>query len=214
MNSAPRIWNSNMSDSNPQLMEKIFVRDAVREDANEIAGLIVYAWPVQEFLDMRPGMTVDGFIQFIQSFVEAEGTLYSYENTKVAVMSDDNGKERIVGAMNAYDGSLYSTLKQPILDRMAAGRFEVLGGVRVVAEDGKIVSAEIGGEPLDDEKIYGVATITFLLDGGDDVHVAKNALEVIVCGKEIYDVMMDYVKAETAAGRPVEYHKDGRVQIL
>ena len=109
-----------MSDSNPQLMEKIFVRDAVREDANEIAGLIVYAWPVQEFLDMRPGMTVDGFIQFIQSFVEAEGTLYSYENTKVAVLSDDNGKERIVGAMNAYDGSLYSTLKQPILDRMAA----------------------------------------------------------------------------------------------
>lgn len=101
-----------------------------------------------------------------------------------------------------------------ILDQMAQTRFQVLGGVRVTAKDGKIVSAEIDGEPLDDDKVYGVATITFLLDGGDDLHVAKNALEVKTCGKEIYDVIMDYVVAETAAGRPVEYEADGRVRIL
>ena len=54
-----------------------------------------------------------------------------------------------------------------ILEEMAAGRFQVLGGVRVVAEGGRLVSAEIGGKPIDDEKIYGLATISFLLAGGE-----------------------------------------------
>jgi 2',3'-cyclic-nucleotide 2'-phosphodiesterase (5'-nucleotidase family) len=43
-----------------------------------------------------------------------------------------------------------------ILEEMAAGRFQVLGGVRVVAENGRLVSAEIAGEPIDDDKTYTV----------------------------------------------------------
>lgn len=52
-----------------------------------------------------------------------------------------------------------------ILEDMAADRFQVLGGVRVVAENGKLVEATIGGEPIDDDKVYGMATISFLLSG-------------------------------------------------
>lgn len=164
------------------------------------------------------------FIDTIMAAVEKESGrkvdvgIGNFGGIRVDMPAGDILQDDIMSMFPFKNDIVYVALKgrdvRAILDRMAAGRFEVLGGVRVVAEDGKIVSAEIGGEPLDDEKVYGVATITFLLDGGDDVHVAKNALEVIVCGKEIYDVMMDYVKAETAAGRPVEYHKDGRVQIL
>lgn len=101
-----------------------------------------------------------------------------------------------------------------ILEQMAAGRFEVLGGVRVVAEDGKLVSAEIGGEPIDDEKVYGLATISFLLTGGDGLTLADNALSVTVFENEdIIDAVLAYVNAETAAGRPIEYKMDGRVTV-
>ena len=65
-----------------------------------------------------------------------------------------------------------------ILEEMAARRFQVLGGVRVVADDGKLVSVEIDGEPLDDEKIYGMATISFLLTGGDGLKLEENAVSV------------------------------------
>lgn len=101
-----------------------------------------------------------------------------------------------------------------ILEQMAAGRFEVLGGVRVVAEDGKLVSAEIGGEPIDDEKVYGLATISFLLTGGDGLTLAENALSVTVFENEdIIDAVLAHVNAETAAGRPIEYKMDGRVTV-
>ena len=101
-----------------------------------------------------------------------------------------------------------------ILEEMAAGRFQVLGGVRVVAEDGKLVEALIGGEPIDDDKVYGMATISFLLSGGDGLTLGGNALKVTVFENEdIIDAVLEYVYKETAAGRPIEYEADGRVVV-
>ncbi len=102
-----------------------------------------------------------------------------------------------------------------ILESMAAERFQVLGGCRVVAEKKKLVSAEIGGEPLDDEKWYGVATISFLLDGGDGLYLAKNSRNLRVYDDlDIIDIILAKVKSLTDAGLPVEYHKDGRVKVI
>lgn len=100
-----------------------------------------------------------------------------------------------------------------ILESMAAGRFQVLGGVRVVAEDGKLVSVEIGGEPLDDSKVYGMATISFLLHGGDGLSLSDNAVSETIYDIDIIDVVLDFVRAETAAGRPLVSESDGRVII-
>ncbi len=102
-----------------------------------------------------------------------------------------------------------------ILEGMAADRFQVLGGVRVVAKDGELVSAEIGGEPIDDEKVYGLATISFLLGGGDGLALEHDAVSVTVFHDvDIIDAVLEHVNAETAAGRPIEYKTDGRVKII
>lgn len=101
-----------------------------------------------------------------------------------------------------------------ILEEMAAHKFQVLGGVKVVADDGKLVSVEIDGEPLDDEKIYGMATISFLLDGGDGLSLEHDAVSVTVFEDiQIIDAVLEHVYAETASGRPIEYQTDGRVIV-
>ena len=164
------------------------------------------------------------FIDNIMSAVEkASGKhvdvgIGNFGGIRVDMPEGDILKDDIMSMFPFKNNIVYVALKgkdvRAILDQMAATRFQVLGGVRVVASGGKVVSAEIDGEPLDDEKVYGVATITFLLDGGDDIHVSRNALEVTEYPVEIYDVMMDAVRNDTAAGRPVEYRTDGRVQII
>ena len=98
--------------------DRVYVRDARREDARDIAGLIVHAWPVEEFLKVRPGMTVDRFSEFLQRFVEADDTLYSYTVTKVAVVAGQDGRERVAGMMNGYDGALYGELKRPVIEAL------------------------------------------------------------------------------------------------
>lgn len=107
-----------------------------------------------------------------------------------------------------------STIRS-MLEKMAAGRFQVLGGVRVVVKDGKLLSVEIDGEPLDDEKIYGVTTVSFLLKGGDGLFMANDALTMVEYHDvNVIDAVLEYVYAETAAGRLLEYKTDGRVQII
>lgn len=102
-----------------------------------------------------------------------------------------------------------------ILEQMAATTVQVIGGVRIEIRDGKLVSATIDGNPIDDDKVYGVATISFLLNGGDNLYIGRNAVEIISYDDtDIIDVMLDYVKSETAAGREIGYSTDGRVRIL
>ena len=98
-------------------------------------------------------------------------------------------------------------------EEMAANSFHVLGGVKIIAENGKLVSVEIAGEPLDDDKVYGVVTNSFLLYGGDGLFLATDAVEMKDLGVLVSDVMLDYVKGETAAGRQLTGSTDGRIII-
>lgn len=102
-----------------------------------------------------------------------------------------------------------------ILEQMASSGWQVIGGVRCVSSrDGRLLSAEVDGEPLDDDKTYSVATVSFLLDGGDGYSIAKNALRLDILPQVIIDAMLPYVKSLTAAGRNIEYSRDGRVVIV
>lgn len=100
-----------------------------------------------------------------------------------------------------------------IIETMAADHFEVLGGVRVVVKQEKVESITIGGEPLDDEKVYGMATISFLMEGGDGLTLADKAIEIVDTKVDIFDAMIECVKETTAAGKPIAYSADGRVKI-
>lgn len=101
-----------------------------------------------------------------------------------------------------------------ILEKMAATRFQVLGGCRIVVKDGKLQAAEIGGEALDDSKWYSVATISFLLEGGDGLYLAKGSRNLVHYDVDIIDIVLDKVKSLTAAGKPIEYQTDDRITIL
>ena len=101
-----------------------------------------------------------------------------------------------------------------LLDRMAATTLQIVGGVKVTVKNGKIVSALVNGEPLDDDKIYGVATLNFLLDGGDGYKVADNAVEIIKCNGYLYDTMLAYVQSLTAAGKPIEYQNQHWITVI
>ena len=102
---------------------------------------------------------------------------------------------------------------QEILQNMAATRFQVLGGVQVVARDGKLESVLIGGKPLDVKKVYGVATIDFLLNGGDGLRLARNAQDLVILDSYVIDVIVPYVRSLASSGKQIEYQKDGRVKI-
>lgn len=100
------------------------------------------------------------------------------------------------------------------LEQFAEKTWQVVGGARCVVRDGRLESVEIDGAPLDDDRVYGVATISFLLNGGDDIFMARNAKNMIILPQYIIDVVLPYVEKLTAEGKPIEYETDGRIKII
>lgn len=101
-----------------------------------------------------------------------------------------------------------------ILEHQAGRSWQIVGGARCVVKNRKLESVEIDGEPLDDEKTYGVATISFLLDGGDGFAIAKNSLSLEIFDEYIIDAILPYVRKLTEEGKNIEYKTDGRIIII
>lgn len=90
----------------------INIRMARPEEASQIAGLFMLAWPVEEILESN-GISYGQLHESIIRVAASRETIYSYENTIVAEIDG-----RVVGAMCAYDGADYQRLKQPIVDTL------------------------------------------------------------------------------------------------
>ena len=95
-----------------------------------------------------------------------------------------------------------------------ADHMQPVGGVKVTVKDGKVQQLLIGGEPVDVSRTYGIATIDFLLDGGDDIFVARNSESLIQSEILVYDAAMNYLNDLKAAGKNIEKKIDNRVVEL
>lgn len=91
------------------------------------------------------------------------------------------------------------------------GRVEALSGVELVINKKVLEKCLINGKPIKDDKIYKVATIDFLLSGGDSVYALKYASKVINTQAILRDVYINYIKEQTAQGKIIDADKDSRV---
>ena len=131
------------------------------------------------------------------------------------------------GAVRVYD--IYSTLPfnnsvvvavmrgkdiREILENFAEKeRFEALGGVRILVEDKEIEYCQIGGQPLDEDGMYNLVTIDFLLDGGDRFNIGSDALSIERTGIVMRDAAVAYLQELSDSGVVLENRTDGRIII-
>ena len=100
-----------------------------------------------------------------------------------------------------------------IFQFLAETGMQAVSGVQLVVRDHKLESVKVGGEPLDDKKTYGVATINFLLTGGDGLFIAKNALELIDSGIYVKDALIPYIQRLTRESTAIEGRLDDRIVL-
>lgn len=101
-----------------------------------------------------------------------------------------------------------------IFNQMAQEGVQALGGVKLVIKDKQIESALVGGEPLNDTKSYNLATINFLLNGGDGLKLGEEAIQTVVTDVLVIDVILPKVLKLDSEGKTVDYATDGRVTII
>ena len=103
---------------------------------------------------------------------------------------------------------------ESILYRMARkNKVEALSGVRMKIDGDRIVECTVGGSKLDFRKNYKVATIDFLVTGGDGIDWGDGILMRGDTGILLRDVIISEMKETMAAGKTLDLKTDGRVVI-
>jgi 2',3'-cyclic-nucleotide 2'-phosphodiesterase (5'-nucleotidase family) len=81
-------------------------------------------------------------------------------------------------------------------------------------KESEIVSVKLGtsgaGADIDPQATYTIVTIDYLVKRGGEYLILQEAKNVRPLNLTIRDAVLDYIKAETAAGRPIKSMLDGR----
>lgn len=102
-----------------------------------------------------------------------------------------------------------------LFENIAARRGEGVSGVQLqITKDGKLLQATIGIKPVENDKLYTVATIDYLADGNDGMTALPQA-EKRECpqGATLRGLFMDYVEQQTAAGKKITSRMEGRIFV-
>lgn len=96
----------------------------------------------------------------------------------------------------------------------ARGGNGVSGVYLDITSDGKLIGATVGGAPVENEKLYTVATIDYLADGNDGMEaLIQSTKRECPDGATLRQIFMDYVDRQTAAGKKITSRLDGRVTV-
>ena len=102
-----------------------------------------------------------------------------------------------------------------IFDSLASENLQPFSGATIVARKGVAEIVKVSGREIDPEEVYGIASVDFLLYGGDNLFLAKDALEILVADDiEVIDFIMEYVDSLGKAGAPITYRRDSRMTFM
>ena len=71
----------------------------------------------------------------------------------------------------------------------------------------------VGGQPLDDARVYGVATISFLLHGGDGLNLSDGASGINVFDIYGADAVLEHLESLSARGESIMGNNERCVTI-
>lgn len=121
--------------------------------------------------------------------------IYSFENTLAIV--------KLKG----------SVLMEAFRSYARIGGAGISSTVKLTIKDGKLKDAKVNGKEVEKDKIYTIITLDYLADGNDGLEALKNAIEISDTGITLRDVMMNYIREQTAQGKEIVSQLDNRITI-
>lgn len=100
---------------------------------------------------------------------------------------------------------------QALADSIAAYGGGPVAGIRFGIKNGRAVNVQVGGQPLDMNKIYRVAANDYMAKGNDFYQALTKATAIETMPLSLRDILMERVKQETAKGNHIHATLEGRI---
>lgn len=106
---------------------------------------------------------------------------------------------------------LKGTDAEQLISFLAKSGGQPVSNIKLNIVDGQAQQVMVKGQPFDRNRTYNVLTSDYIANGGDSVKGLANPLERKVLGLRVRDALINYVKQQTAAGKPIDAQLDGRI---
>lgn len=109
--------------------------------------------------------------------------------------------------------ALYGKDLRKLFDHITRSGGEGIGNIKLIAdkETKKLQKAWIDNKALDDEKVYHIISIDYLISGGDGMVAFSKKIDEVDMNLKSRDALLNYVKEEHAAKRPLTSSLDKRI---
>lgn len=106
------------------------------------------------------------------------------------------------------------TIEGMLVKMARRNKVEALSGVRMKIDGERLAECTVGGKKFDYRKNYKVATIDFLVTGGDGIEWGDGIISRRDTGILMKDVIISEMKELMDAGKTLDLKPDGRVVIV
>lgn len=100
-----------------------------------------------------------------------------------------------------------------LMELFAKTRGQAMSNVRLHIDGSSVKECLIGGQPLDENRKYVVATIDFLYQGGDGLYPLKYSNWVIETHHKLMDIFIACIHKLTAENKVIDKQKDQRLIV-
>lgn len=106
-----------------------------------------------------------------------------------------------------------SALRKVFSDMAKRGSVQAVSGITLKIHDKSLKECLVAGKPIDENRLYKIATIDFLVTGGDGMDFGDGIEFRGDTGMYLRDALIEILKQKLAAGEVLDLKKDGRVVV-
>ena len=200
----------------------ILERDKAYVDSIKSPVLGEAAVALEKFIPESPLMNfaADALMQMAQQ----------YSNQKIDIaITNKGGLRSNIAAGTITFGDVYNVftfenrlayltlngeqLTQLCCEIAKAGGEAISGMSLVITKEGGLVDVAVDGKPIEPQSEYRIATLDYLSQGNDNLTTLAQGTDLEITSHLLRDLMVEYIKKETADGRRIDAACDGRITI-
>ncbi|MBI5372490.1 MAG: 5'-nucleotidase C-terminal domain-containing protein [Sphingobacteriales bacterium] len=191
--------------------------DSVNNSMNKVLGVVPVSLEKSQPESTLGNFMADAFLTMAREKYQARVDLafVNFGGIRLTQLPAGNVTRGKVFELMPFDNllilqKLKGSVLQQLLDLTAARGGWPMAGLTMQIKNNKAVNVQIGGQPLDPEKIYTIANSDFIANGGDNADMLRS-IPQIRNGYLMRDAIIDYIGGLVRQGKGIGATIENRV---